>query len=229
MNLPERLAHTLSAIRQAETAAGRDTGSVRLIAVSKTFPADDIRRLYQSGQTAFGENYIQEWREKAAELADCADLEWHIIGQVQSNKSRSVAEGAHWLHTLDRAKLADRLNAQRPEHLPPLNVLIEVNISGQAGRHGIAASETAALADYAAALPNLRLRGLMCVAEAGSAAATAAQFARMRQLFLHLRQTHPEADTLSMGMSGDMSTAVAEGATMVRIGSAIFGRRGQSA
>lgn len=229
MDLAERFVQTLSAIRRAEAQAGREDGSVRLIAVSKTFPSADIRTLYQSGQRAFGENYIQEWQQKTAELADCTELEWHIIGQVQSNKSRAVAESAAWLHTLDRAKLADRLNAQRPSHLPPLNVLIEVNISGETAKHGVAEQEIAALAHHTAALPNLRLRGLMCVAADDDEAVVNRQFARMRQLLADLQHEHPNADTLSMGMSGDMAAAVANGSTMVRIGSALFGHRQKAA
>lgn len=229
MDLSDRLAQTLSAIRRAETEAQRASGSVRLIAVSKTFPAVDIRALYRSGQRAFGENYIQEWQGKIGELADCTDLEWHIIGQVQSNKSRAVAEAAHWLHTLDRAKLAERLNAQRPGHLPPLNVLIEVNISGETAKHGVAEQDIAELARHAAALPNLRLRGLMCVAADIDAEAVRAQFARMQALLADLQREYPSVDTLSMGMSGDMDAAIANGATMVRIGSALFGNRPKAA
>lgn len=229
MDLAERFVQTLSAIRRAEAQAGREDGSVRLIAVSKTFPSADIRTLYQSGQRAFGENYIQEWQQKTAELADCTELEWHIIGQVQSNKSRAVAESAAWLHTLDRAKLADRLNAQRPSHLSPLNVLIEVNISGETAKHGVAEQEIAALARHTAALPNLRLRGLMCVAADDDEAVVSRQFARMRQLLADLQHEHPNADTLSMGMSSDMAAAVANGSTMVRIGSALFGHRQKAA
>lgn len=230
MDLSQRLAHTLSAIRQAETVCGRPAGSVRLLAVSKTFPADDIRALYRQGQLAFGENYIQEWQQKSSTLtADCPDIEWHIIGQVQSNKSRAVAEGAHWLHTLDRSKLADRLNAQRPPHLPPLQVLIEVNISGEAAKHGIDPAALPALAQHVAALPNLCLRGLMCVAADTDETEVRRQFARMRQLLAELQTGHPQADTLSMGMSGDMESAIAEGSTLVRIGSSLFGKREKAA
>lgn len=226
MDQAQRLAAVKQRIGAAERQAGRDAGSVRLIAVGKTFPAADIRAFYALGQRDFGENYIREWQLKAEALADCAGLVWHIIGHVQSNKSRPVAEGAHWLHTLDSAKLARRLSDQRPPQLPDLQVCIEINISGEAAKHGVAPEQMLPLAREVAQLPRLNLRGLMCVAEAtDNHAALRAQFDAMRNLLVELQTVAPQADTLSMGMSGDLETAVACGATMVRIGSALFGRR----
>ena len=213
-------------IAQAEAQARRPAGSVQLIAVSKTFPADNIRTLYQHGQRHFGENYIQEWHDKTHQLADCPHIIWHIIGNVQSNKSRLVAEHAHWLHTLNSEKLARRLSNQRPAHLPDLQVLIEINISGDPAKHGIAPEELPALAQAIAPLPRLNLRGLMCVAShTDNSDQLRQQFTQMHSLLAQLRPHAPQADTLSMGMSSDMNLAIECGATMVRIGSAIFGKR----
>lgn len=218
--------NVLHQIRLAETAAQRVSGSVQLIAVSKTFPADDIRALYAHGQRAFGENYVQEWLGKVDDLRDCPNLEWHIIGHVQSNKTRPVAEYAHWLHTVGSLKTAQRLNAQRPEHQPPLQVCMEINISGETAKHGIAPDEMLALAREIVALPRLNLRGLMCVASADvSDDVLRQQFGKMADLLRDLQTVAPQADTLSMGMSGDMHIAIECGANMVRVGSAIFGKR----
>ncbi|ULJ61751.1 YggS family pyridoxal phosphate-dependent enzyme [Wielerella bovis] len=216
----------LQHIHAAEMAANRVSGCVQLIAVSKTFPADDIRVLYQQGQRDFGENYIQEWYGKTEQLADCADIVWHMIGQVQSNKSRMVAERAHWLHTLDRMKLARRLSEQRPNHLPDLNVLIEINIANESAKHGISPDELLSLAREVMTLPKLNLRGLMCVAQADAdVTGLRHQFGQMYDLLAQLQTIAPQADTLSMGMSADMTLAIECGATMVRVGSAIFGQR----
>ena len=213
-------------IAQAEAQAHRPAHSVQLIAVSKTFPADNIRTLYQHGQRHFGENYIQEWHDKTHQLADCPHIIWHIIGNVQSNKSRLVAEHAHWLHTLDSEKLARRLSSQRPAHLPDLQVLLEINISGDPAKHGIAPADLLPLAQAIAHLPRLNLRGLMCVASnTPDPNQLRQQFTQMRHLLAQLQTIAPQADTLSMGMSGDMVLAIECGATMVRIGSAIFGKR----
>ncbi|MCP2039930.1 pyridoxal phosphate enzyme (YggS family) [Neisseria sp. HSC-16F19] len=198
---------------------------VTLIAVSKTFPPEDIRTLHTAGQRDFGENYIQEWQDKQTALAD-TDIIWHIIGHIQSNKSRVVAENAHWVHTVDREKIARRLSEQRPPHLPPLNVCIEVNIGAEAQKHGIAPEAVLSLAQTVAALPHLRLRGLMCVARADSTEAELTQqFTTMQQLLCQLQAAGLDTDVLSMGMSADMDTAIACGATHVRVGSAIFGHR----
>ena len=198
---------------------------MQLIAVSKTFPSDDIRTLYQQGQRHFGENYIQEWAQKTEELADL-DITWHIIGQIQSNKSRIVAEKAAWVHTVDREKIARRLSEQRPLQSPPLNVCIEVNTSGSADKHGVVAENVLALAQQVAAMPQLRLRGLMCVpSHPEDEQKLQQEFALMQQLFKGLQAAGLDVDTLSMGMSADMEQAIAAGATHVRIGSAIFGYR----
>ena len=213
-------------IGAAAAQAGRPSESVCLIAVSKTFAADDIREVYAVGQRDFGENYIQEWFAKTDALADLPDIVWHVIGDVQSNKTKSVAERAHWVHTISRLKTAQRLSAQRPSEMPPLQVCIEVNISGEAAKHGVAPEAAVALALEVAKLPNLQVRGLMCVAEAAAdETALEKQFAAMRSLLADLNAAGVAADVLSMGMSGDMDCAVACGATHVRIGSAIFGKR----
>lgn len=211
----------------AAEAAGRP--EPELIAVSKTFPAADVRLLCQkSAQRDFGENYLQEFEEKSSELADIPDICWHIIGHIQSNKSRIAAERAHWVHTIDREKIARRLSDQRPETMPPLQVLIEVNIGGEDVKHGVPPQEETLreLAFQVASLPRLKLRGLMCVARLGSSEEELRQqFGRMNELLNFLQAQGLDVDVLSMGMSEDLETAVACGATHVRIGSAIFGQR----
>ena len=211
----------------AAEAAGRP--EPELIAVSKTFPAADVRLLCQkSAQRDFGENYLQEFEEKSSELADIPDICWHIIGHIQSNKSRIAAERAHWVHTVDREKIARRLSDQRPETMPPLQVLIEVNIGGEDVKHGVPPQEETLreLAFQVASLPRLKLRGLMCVARLGSSEEELRQqFGRMNELLQFLQAQGLDVDVLSMGMSDDLETAVACGATHVRIGSAIFGKR----
>ena len=211
----------------AAEAAGRP--EPELIAVSKTFPAADVRLLCQkSAQRDFGENYLQEFEEKSSELADIPDIRWHIIGHIQSNKSRIAAERAHWVHTVDREKIARRLSDQRPETMPPLQVLIEVNIGGEDVKHGVPPQEETLreLAFQVASLPRLKLRGLMCVARLGSSEEELRQqFGRMNELLQFLKAQGLDVDVLSMGMSDDLETAVACGATHVRIGSAIFGQR----
>ncbi len=214
----------------AAEAAGRP--EPELIAVSKTFPAADVRLLCQkSAQRDFGENYLQEFEEKSSELADIPDICWHIIGHIQSNKSRIAAERAHWVHTIDREKIARRLSDQRPETMPPLQVLIEVNIGGEDVKHGVPPQEETLreLAFQVASLPRLKLRGLMCVARLGSSEEELRQqFGRMNELLKFLQAQGLDVDVLSMGMSDDLETAVACGATHVRIGSAIFGQRNYS-
>lgn len=211
----------------AAEAAGRP--EPELIAVSKTFPAADVRLLCQkSAQRDFGENYLQEFEEKSSELADIPDICWHIIGHIQSNKSRIAAERAHWVHTVDREKIARRLSDQRPETMPPLQVLIEVNIGGEDVKHGVPPQEEtlSELAFQVASLPRLKLRGLMCVTRLGSSEEELRQqFGRMNELLQFLQAQGLDVDVLSMGMSDDLETAVACGATHVRIGSAIFGQR----
>ena len=223
--LIERYQTLIAHIKQLSHQYRQDETAVQLIAVSKTFPSDDIRTLYQQGQRHFGENYIQEWAQKTEELADL-DITWHIIGQIQSNKSRIVAEKAAWVHTVDREKIARRLSEQRPPQSPALNVCIEVNTSGSADKHGVVAENVLALAQQVAAMPQLRLRGLMCVpSHPEDEQKLQQEFALMQQLFKGLQAAGLDVDTLSMGMSADMEQAIAAGATHVRIGSAIFGYR----
>ena len=213
-------------ILAACTAAGRNYNDVSLLAVSKTFPSNDIRELYQCGQRAFGENYAQELSNKYQELSDCPDLEWHFIGPIQSNKTRIIAESAAWVHAVDRAKIADRLSEQRPVHLPPLNVCLQVNVSGENSKSGVAPSQLLPLAQHIGSLPRLQIRGLMCIPEAtDDQALLAAQFLSLVQLKQQLTAQGFQLDTLSMGMSNDLELAIASGSTLVRIGSAIFGAR----
>ena len=225
------LTMNLHAVRARIWAAAEVAGrpEPELIAVSKTFPAADVRLLCQkSAQRDFGENYLQEFEEKSSELADIPDICWHIIGHIQSNKSRIAAERAHWVHTVDREKIARRLSDQRPETMPPLQVLIEVNIGGEGVKHGVLPQEETLreLAFQVASLPRLKLRGLMCVARLGSSEEELRQqFGRMNELLKFLQAQGLDVDVLSMGMSDDLETAIACGATHVRVGSAIFGQR----
>jgi PLP dependent protein len=228
------LAHNLDAVLQrigrAAQSAGRDPHSVFLLAVSKTFPAEDVRAAHAAGQRAFGENYVQEALAKVTALADLrSSLEWHFIGPLQSNKTRPVAETFDWVHSVDRLKIAQRLSEQRPENLPPLNVCLQVNVSGEATKAGVAQEDAAEAARAIAALPRLRLRGLMAIPEpAGSVEEQRAPHRQLREIFEQLRAGGLELDTLSMGMSADLEAAVLEGATMVRVGTAIFGARDYS-
>jgi pyridoxal phosphate enzyme (YggS family) len=217
-------------IADAARAAERSPDAVSLLAVSKTFPADDVRTAFRAGQRAFGENYVQESLAKIEALADLrADIEWHFIGPLQSNKTRPVAEHFDWVHSVDRLKIAQRLSEQRPDALPPLNICLQVNVSGEASKSGVAPAEALALAREIDALPKLRLRGLMSIPEpAADLEAQRAPHRTLRQLFEQLRAQGIALDTLSMGMSGDLEAAVLEGATMVRIGTAIFGQRDYS-
>ena len=209
--------------------AGRNVEEVTLLAVSKTFGAEAVRTAAAAGQRAFGENYVQEGIDKIAQLRDLA-LEWHCIGPLQSNKTRPVAEHFDWVHTVDRLKIAERLSAQRPEGLAPLNVCIQVNIDGGPTKSGVAPAEALALARAVAALPRLALRGLMTIPEpAPDFEAARAIHASAKALFDQLNAEGLGLDTLSMGMSADLEAAVAAGSTMVRIGTAIFGVRARSA
>lgn len=224
-NLHARLAAVQDAIMAAAERHGRPVDSVSLLAVSKTQPAEAIRAVAAAGQRRFGENYLQEALAKMAELADL-DLEWHFIGPLQSNKTRPVAEHFAWVHSVDRLKLAERLSAQRPATLPPLNVCLQVNISAEASKSGCSVAELPALARAVAALPGLRLRGLMAIP--APASGLEQQCLPFRQLHAALEQLNTgglNLDTLSMGMSDDLEAAIAEGATLVRVGSAIFGAR----
>ena len=216
-------------IAAATGAAGRPQSSVQLLAVSKTFPMEAVLEAMAAGQRAFGENYLQEGVEKIAAVAraqpDTA-VEWHFIGPIQSNKTRPIATSFAWVHTVERLKIAQRLSEQRPPEMGPLNVCLQVNISGEATKSGVTPAELPELARQVAALPNLKLRGLMAIPEAQTdPALQRAAFARLRVLAESLRAGGLAIDTLSMGMSGDMAAAIAEGATIVRVGSAIFGAR----
>lgn len=216
------------AITQAAQAAQRDPASVALLAVSKTFPAEAVRAAYAAGQCAFGENYVQEALDKIAALRDLP-LEWHFIGPIQGNKTRAIAEHFAWVHGVDRLKIAERLSAQRPAHLPPLNICLQVNVSGEDSKSGVAPHEVEALALQLAQLPNLKLRGLMAIpAPADDPAIQRRPFARMKGLLQQVNTRGLQLDTLSMGMSHDFPAAIAEGATIVRIGTAIFGGRSKA-
>jgi pyridoxal phosphate enzyme (YggS family) len=221
-----RIERALQGVRARIEAARRTGETVSLLAVTKTFPASVIRAAHAAGQRAFGENYVQEALAKQEALADLPDLEWHLIGPLQGNKARQAAERFQWVETVDRLKIAERLSAARPAGLPPLNVLVQVNISGEATKHGVPPGEALALARAVAALPRLRLRGLMGISEPGvEPARVAGQFRALRALFEALRREGVPVDTLSMGMSGDLEAAIAEGSTEVRVGTAIFGER----
>ena len=223
--IPDNLQAVNRAISQAVAAAGRAPGSVRLLAVSKTFPADAVRAAYSAGQTAFGENYLQEAMDKIEALGDLP-LEWHFIGPIQSNKTRPIAEHFQWVHSVDRMKVAERLSAHRPPQLPPLNICLQVNVSGESSKSGVAPEEALLLAQELSRLPRLQLRGLMAIpAPADDPVGQREPFRRMRELLEALNAQGLQLDTLSMGMSHDFPAAILEGATMVRIGTAIFGAR----
>jgi pyridoxal phosphate enzyme (YggS family) len=223
------IANNLQAVQaridKAARLAGRAPAEIRLLAVSKTWPAESVLEAAAAGQRAFGENYVQEAVDKIRATAG-RDLEWHFIGPLQSNKTRPVAEHFDWVHSVDRSKVAERLAAQRPAQLAPLQVCVQVNVSGEASKSGCAPEAAAQLCRTVAALPGLCLRGLMAVPEATeSVAAQRAAFRQLHGLFAALRAAGLPLDTLSMGMSHDLEAAVAEGATLVRIGTAIFGER----
>ncbi|TXI24684.1 MAG: YggS family pyridoxal phosphate-dependent enzyme [Ottowia sp.] len=222
-----KLQHVRARIATACQQAGRNVQDVTLLAVSKTFGPEAVRAAAAAGQRDFGENYIQEGVDKIAALADLRDqLRWHCIGPIQSNKTRLVAEHFDWVHTVDRLKIAERLSAQRPADRPPLNVCIQVNIDGGANKSGVAPGEALALARAVAALPQLKLRGLMSIPEiAPDFEAARAVHASARALFDQLNADGLGLDTLSMGMSDDLEAAIAAGSTMVRVGTAIFGSR----
>lgn len=228
------ISDNLQAVRHSIALAAqnvsRNPHEIMLLAVSKTFGPEAVIEAAQAGQIAFGENYLQEALQKMQAVRESAphlNLEWHYIGPIQSNKTRAIAEHFDWVHSVDREKIAQRLSEQRPAHLPPLNVCLQINISGEASKSGVAPEQVVRLAQAIAALPRLKLRGLMAIPES---AETFEQqripFAKLRELFIHLCEQGLALDTLSMGMSADMDAAIAEGASIVRIGTAIFGQRG---
>lgn len=221
----DRLRAVRDRIHAAEQRFQRPPGAVRLLAVSKTQPVTAVAAMAAAGQTGFGENYVQEALDKMTELAALA-LEWHFIGPIQANKTRPIAERFAWVHSVDRLKLAERLSAQRPVSLPPLNVCLQVNIDREPTKHGLDPAEVSAIAAAVAVLPRLRLRGLMAIpAPATDFAAQRPAFARLRILQDQLTAAGLALDTLSMGMSDDLEAAIAEGATLVRVGTALFGPR----
>jgi pyridoxal phosphate enzyme (YggS family) len=221
--LPERLQAVAGRVGAAALAAGRRADDIRIVAVSKTFPPERIREAFAAGQRDFAENYVQEAVGKMDALADLP-ITWHFIGPIQSNKTRTLAERFQWIHSVDRLKIAERLSAQRPPQLPPLEVCLQVNVSGEQSKSGVAPVEVQPLAAAVAQLPGLRLRGLMAIPEpTDDVALQRSRFATLRRL---RDATGLALDTLSMGMSDDLESAVAEGTTIVRVGRAIFGDRG---
>jgi pyridoxal phosphate enzyme (YggS family) len=219
------LAQVRKRIELAVLAAGRPADAVSLLAVSKTMPAQAVRDAFAAGQLAFGENYIQEGVDKIASLADLP-LVWHCIGPIQSNKTKLVAENFAWVHSIDRLKIAERLSAQRPAHLPALQICLQVNVDGGSNKSGVTPTDLLALAQAVAQLPNLQLRGIMTIPEpAENEAAARSVHRQAKALFDSLNVAGLKLDTLSMGMTGDLEAAIAEGSTCVRVGTAIFGHR----
>lgn len=223
--IAERLKSALKGLAKATDDAHRASNSVQLLAVSKTKPVSDIVQAYEAGHRLFGENYVQEGVEKIQTLDELSDIEWHFIGPLQSNKAKSVAEHFDWVQSIDRLKIANRLNTLRSAH-KQLNVLIQVNINQESNKAGVAPDEVEEMAAHIHSLANLRLRGLMTIPKADqSEQQLKTSFLRMQDLFIQLKHLYPSVDTLSMGMTADMQTAVENGSTMVRLGTAIFGAR----
>lgn len=224
-NIADNLSRIGSRISQFEKTCQRPTGSVRLLAVSKRKPVEMIRAAAASGQRCFGENYADEGVAKREATKDL-DLEWHYIGHIQSNKTKLISENYDWVQSVEREKIAQRLSAQRPEHLPTLNICVQVNIDGESTKSGCTPDQLAALADSIAGMQGLTLRGLMAIpAPQANVTAQREVFRKLHKLYQQLQASHTSVDTLSMGMTADMEAAIAEGATMVRIGTAIFGQR----
>lgn len=227
--IPQNLQAVHERIASAAVVASRRSDEILLLAVSKTFGADAVLEAAHAGQVAFGENYLQEAIDKMAAVRDAEAgllLEWHFIGPIQSNKTRPIAEHFDWVHSVEREKIAQRLSDQRPDTLSPLNVCLQINISGETSKSGATIDEAAALAHAVAVMPRLRLRGLMAIPEAADTEEEQRKpFRALRELFDRLNAEGLALDTLSMGMSQDMNAAVAEGATIVRVGTAIFGKR----
>jgi pyridoxal phosphate enzyme (YggS family) len=226
-SISSNLQHVLQRIKAACVPSGRQADGVTLLAVSKTFGAPAVREAFVAGQRAFGENYVQEALAKIEALADLrSQIQWHLIGPLQSNKTRVVAEAFDWVHSVDRLKIAQRLSEQRPAQLPPLQICLQVNISGEASKSGLLPAEVPAVALAVESLPRLRLRGLMAIPEpAADPAAQRVPHRALATLLAELQAQGLALDTLSMGMSADLEAAVAEGATLVRVGTAIFGGR----
>lgn len=225
--IADSLQSALETIHQAAQSVNRQATEIKLLAVSKTKPAVMVEEAWQAGQRAFGENYVQEGLQKIADTRHLEDIEWHLIGPLQSNKCKPVAEHFDWVQSVDRAKIAQRLNDNRPENLPPLNVCLQVNISAESSKSGLSESEVLSLADsIVQTMPRLQLRGLMAIpSNTDDEQKLCAEFQQMQQLFSQLQLSYDKVDTLSMGMSGDVALAIAKGSTMVRIGTAIFGAR----
>lgn len=228
-SIADNIESVTRSIQKATISAGREAGSVTLLAVSKTRPADDLRAAVAAGQRAFGENYLQEALDKIEQLADLPGLEWHFIGPIQSNKTRAIAEHFHWVHSVDRLKIARRLSEQRPATLPLLQVCLQVNIDEEASKSGCHPDQAMTLAEQIRELPRLRLRGLMAIPDPDRPEPALRQsFRRLAELQQRINASTPQLpalDTLSMGMSGDLELAIAEGATCVRVGTALFGHR----
>jgi len=223
--ISDKIAHLLERVRLAAEKSQRAAGSVKVLAVSKTHPAQTIRAAHQCGLQDFGESYLQEALTKMAELDDLP-LTWHFIGPIQSNKTRPIAEHFAWVHSVDRSKIARRLSDYRPPDLPPLQVCLQVNISGEQSKSGVSLEELPQLAREVVGMPRLQLRGLMAIpAPSTDLAQQRAAFARLRLALAPIQALAPGADTLSMGMSDDLEAAIAEGSTMVRVGTDIFGSR----
>lgn len=225
--IDDNLAKVMARIQQAALESGRDPANVHLLAVSKTQPAAAVAQAWQWGQRRFGENYLQEALEKKQALGHLPDVEWHFIGPIQSNKTRAIAENFDWVHSIDRIKTAQRLSAQRPSSLPALQICIQVNIDDEATKAGTSLAELPLLAKQVSALPNLCLRGLMSIpAPCDDPHRQRVAFSRLRNALESLREAGlTQLDTLSMGMSGDLEAAIASGATIVRVGTDIFGAR----
>ena len=225
INIAANLASVQNDMMEASNQAKRSSDSVSLLAVSKTKPLSLIQQAYNAGQRDFGENYVQEFVDKVQKLHNLQDITWHFIGPIQSNKTRLIAESADWVHSIDRIKTAKRLNEQRDTNITPLNVCLQVNISGEASKSGVAINEVAELAEFIHNCDNLTFRGLMAIPAKGDENSTRNSFLKMQTLFNELAHQYPSVDTLSMGMSGDMQVAIECGSTMIRVGTAIFGAR----
>ncbi|MFP3976328.1 MULTISPECIES: YggS family pyridoxal phosphate-dependent enzyme [Marinobacter] len=230
-SIADNLGSVTRRIQKATLQAGRDAGSVSLLAVSKTRSAEELREAAAAGQLAFGENYLQEALDKISELSDLADIEWHFIGPIQSNKTRQIASAFSWVHSVDRLKVARRLSEQRETDLPPLNICLQVNINNEQSKSGCRPDELPELASEIGQLPGLTLRGLMAIPDPDQDEPDLREsFRRLATIIKELKRDFPEAgplDTLSIGMSGDLEMAIAEGSTCVRVGTAVFGERPQ--